>query len=82
MTGKVYECPVGESIMVCETEWDDPPTIIVFKGHNGWPAYTQDRTCHIEHWGGGVFYLSCGHDVCGWSKPNYCPECGAKVVNE
>ena len=39
----------------------------------------EERTCQFEHWGGGVFYMSCGHNVCGWSKPKYCPECGARM---
>lgn len=42
----------------------------------------EERTCQVEHWGGGVFYLACGHDFCGWSKPKYCPECGVKVVRD
>lgn len=37
-------------------------------------------TCSIEYWGGGVFYLSCGHNVSGFKQPSFCPECGAEVV--
>ena len=39
-----------------------------------------ERTCVVEHWGGGVFYLSCGHDSTEHVKPDYCPTCGASVV--
>ena len=41
-----------------------------------------ERTCAVEHWGGGVFYLSCGHDSTEHVKPDYCPTCGAMVVDE
>lgn len=41
-----------------------------------------ERTCAVEHWGGGVFYLSCGHDSTEHVKPDYCPTCGARVVDE
>ena len=37
-------------------------------------------TCTVEHWGGGIFYLSCGHEAAGYAaKPRYCPNCGRKV---
>lgn len=41
-----------------------------------------ERTCAVERWGGGVFYLSCGHDSTEHVKPDYCPTCGARVVDE
>ena len=41
-----------------------------------------ERTCAVEHWGGGVFYLSCGHECAERVKPDYCPTCGARVVDE
>lgn len=41
-----------------------------------------ERTCVVEHWGGGVFYLSCGHDSTEHVKPDYCPTCGARVMND
>lgn len=41
-----------------------------------------ERTCVVEHRGGGVFYLSCGHDSTERVKPDYCPTCGARVVSE
>lgn len=47
-----------------------------------------ERTCHIE----GSYYdelfdetctnLSCGHAIWQNESPNYCSECGAKVVSE
>ena len=44
----------------------------------------EERTCTVEHWGGGTFYLSCGHAAPGYpgSVPEFCPNCGAKVVSE
>lgn len=53
--------------------------------------YVPERTCHVighrlhcdegdEEW-----LLSCGHEVINESDeypPNYCDECGAKVVDE
>lgn len=41
-----------------------------------------ERTCAVEHRGGGVFHLSCGHDSTEHVKPDYCPTCGARVVDE
>ena len=40
-----------------------------------------DRTCVVEHRSGGVFHLSCGHDSTEHVKPDYCPTCGARVVD-
>lgn len=28
----------------------------------------------------GTWYLSCGHEVDGSERPNYCSECGARVI--
>lgn len=44
----------------------------------------EERTCTVEHWGGGTFYLSCGHAAPGYpgSVPEFCPNCGAKVIQE
>ena len=39
------------------------------------------RTCEVKHWGGGVFYFSCGHESREWPKPNFCPKCGAQVID-
>ena len=56
-----------------------------------------ERTCDIECFDDGVdegldgewfsysppmWYLSCGHTAQGTEKPNYCQNCGAKVVGE
>lgn len=35
------------SIMVCETVWDDPPSCVVFKGHDDWGEYVPERICRI-----------------------------------
>ena len=55
-----------------------------------------ERICEIEAFDNGLdedydgslysyapptYYLSCGHEAYH-IKPNYCPDCGAKVVNE
>ena len=41
----------------------------------------EERTCTVEHWGGGTFYLSCGHAAPGYpGSVLFCPNCGAKVV--
>ena len=55
-----------------------------------WLGYElTERTCHIEEFRPGwimddPFFcaLSCGHyfDWCDEEPPNYCPNCGAKVV--
>lgn len=51
-------------------------------------GWVRERTCHIE----GSYYdelfdetctnLSCGHAIWQNESPNYCSECGAKVVGE
>lgn len=28
-----------------------------------------------------VYVLSCGHQAVGFEKPEYCPKCGAEVIN-
>ena len=55
-----------------------------------------ERTCDIECFDDGVdegldgewfsysspmWYLSCGHTAQGTEKPNFCPNCGRKVVD-
>ena len=47
----------------------------------GGEVYVPEKTCHIEHWGGSVFYLSCGHEYQGRYQPDYCHRCGAKVID-
>ena len=57
--------------------------------------YMPERICKIEAFDNGLdedydgslhsyapptYYLSCGHEAY-YLKPNYCPDCGAKVVN-
>lgn len=58
---------------------------------------TGDKTCHVESFDDGVdegmdgewysyapptWYLSCGHRAEGIDCPDYCPTCGAMVVEE
>ena len=58
--------------------------------------YMPERICKIESFDNGLdedydgslhsyapptYYLSCGHEAY-YLKPNYCPDCGAKVVNQ
>ena len=45
-------------------------------------GYIPEQTCYVKHWGGGVFYLSCGHQTTEWPKPNYCSKCGARILDE
>ena len=42
----------------------------------------EERTCYIEHVDADSFYLSCGHEADGYISPNYCPACGARVVDD
>ena len=42
----------------------------------------EERTCYVEHIDDDSFHLSCGHEADGYISPNYCPACGAKVVDE
>lgn len=49
-------------------------------------GYVKGNMCAIvdysedgEHLEDIIYYLSCGHIELG-TKPKYCPECGAKVV--
>ena len=57
----------------------------------------SDKTCEVECFDDGVdegmdgewyryatptWYLSCGHEAYGGECPKFCPECGAKVVDE
>lgn len=44
-------------------------------------GYVKERTCTILKGEGeySEFSLSCGHYVDG-ARPNYCPDCGAKVM--
>ena len=51
-------------------------------------GFVRERTCHIE----GSYYdelfdetctnLSCGHAIWQNESPNYCSECGYKVVDK
>lgn len=49
----------------------------------------KDRTCTIDSWRyesyGDItlieYELSCGHKSEGFSMPNHCPICGAKIIN-
>ena len=58
--------------------------------------YVPERTCHVESYDDGVdegmdgdwyayapptWFLSCGHQVEGAERPNFCPSCGARVVD-
>lgn len=39
-----------------------------------------ERTCRYEHIEGTWYKTSCGKRYDGVVPPNYCPDCGAKVV--
>lgn len=45
----------------------------------GTTILVPERACQVEHRGGGVSYLSCGHMCFGHAIPGFCPKCGAKV---
>lgn len=54
-------------------------------------TYVPERTCEQEERGWGTegdharVWLTCGHDCMVptvQDLPNYCPQCGAKVVSE
>jgi hypothetical protein len=59
--------------------------------------YLPERTCEVVGFDDGIdegadgewyaysdgtWYLSCGHEASGSERPNYCPECGARVLGE
>ena len=43
-------------------------------------GYVPERTCRYEHIEGTWYKTSCGERYDGVVPPNYCPNCGAKVV--
>lgn len=53
-------------------------TVNVFD--DGWADKGEGE---YEQWHGGEWWLSCGHSFKGDidSKPNYCPACGARVID-
>lgn len=88
MTGEVYQRIASELIMVCETVWDEPPTIIVFKGHDGWPTYVPERMCCMEDRDQDGFEVPsgvCGDGFCSecWGiiavEDKFCCHCGARI---
>lgn len=42
----------------------------------------EERTCYVEHIDDDSFHLSCGHEAAGHVSPSFCPNCGAKVIQE
>ena len=42
----------------------------------------EERTCYVEHIDDDSFHLSCGHEAAGHVSPSFCPNCGAKVVEQ
>lgn len=46
------------------------------------PDPEPERTCRYEHIEGTWYKTSCGERYNGVVLPNYCPNCGAKVVDE
>ena len=41
----------------------------------------EDYDGSLYNYAPPTYYLSCGHEAYQY-KPNYCPDCGAKVINE
>ena len=47
-------------------------------------VYVKERTCHKvipDEMEGYVFCSECGAEIGEYGYPNYCPNCGCKVVN-
>lgn len=70
--------------------WPDAVTVV--RGVGGRMDYVRERTCHVTASSTDglcsdnprkYFELSCGHSFTfdGLEMPNFCPNCGAKVVN-
>lgn len=65
-----------------ERPW--PDTVHVVRGRTGeTKRYLPERTCRDKAKSGPYFWCdSCNQFIIYPSPPNYCPECGAKVVDE
>lgn len=77
-----------DGICYAGTDYFDPETIA--------EAAIADEAVYIEGYDDGVeegingewyytgarWYLSCKHECEGTERPNYCPVCGRKVVND
>lgn len=85
---------MSESTMICETVWDEAPSIVVFKGHSEWGNFVPERTCgeyrgYPRH--DAISYWAAHEDDELWCEYcdielepdwDFCPKCGAKVVEE
>ena len=78
----------GEEVYCSECSAAMPRKTTEAEAVAAWNTRTE-RTCHIEEFRSGwimddPFFcaLSCGHNFDWWDEepPNYCPNCGARVV--
>ena len=64
-----------------------PERLVVLRNNTGEQVwYVPERTCHMRNtdWDTGTC-SNCGYtEECdiGYATPNYCPNCGAKVVGK
>lgn len=58
------------------------PPFIRLEGKRGdYEVYTPERTCHDTDENDWHFVCSaCGYEQNGYEQWNYCPNCGAKVI--
>lgn len=63
-----------------------PKTLVMCRKHGSGierRRYVPERTCKDKAKSGPYFWCdSCNQFIIYPSPPNYCPECGAKVVDE
>ena len=73
---KSEDCPVGHSYP------DDVRCMYDTEAETieAWNTRSE-RTCRYEHIEGTWYKTSCGERYDGVVPPNYCPNCGAKVVS-
>ena len=95
MSEKLKPCPFcgGEAIPLHNKLWNVTAVTCKRCGAMG-PTWTSSALSElIDVWNKRIFIKSpgdflavyfvcsaCGYEVFGWKRPNYCPECGAKVV--
>ena len=61
-------------------EWDGHTPDQAIERIGNMTRHEQERTCRYEHIEGTWYKTSCGERYDGVVPPNYCPNCGAKVV--
>ena len=61
-------------------EWDGHTPDQAIERIGNMTRHEQERTCRYEHIEGTWYKTSCGERYDGVVPPNYCPNCGAKVL--